>query len=284
MLQSVDKTNKNKMATDKIKSPEEDPSQPKGRRSDDRSAQRYRQLSKRLRQEFDETLATETKHHSDPYEEGPEFQERHTEIIKDSERHSFEKVDRILDDLLDLTSEPVAIFGSHALYRVRKGTGKLPSDTDIATTPQGAIELYEAWLEHDKIEIIEHLHTHDPYGLLKAIRFTALIKAPHFLDPQQNYQQAVEVFGEGGEEYRGLFRLGDNNVRAKSLITDKLIRPKYSLESYKRLIKEAEMKNPLDRSKIDKWAERIARIDQMKRKLQKTWRFDREEFLKTFLD
>ncbi len=195
-------------------------------------------------------------------------------IPKEQERRDFQRIDRVIFSLLDLVSEPIALFGSHALFRIKKGSSKIPSDSDIATTPKGAYEFRAALEGKEDVIITVEPYIHNPEGPLKAIRFAGKVI-------KYGREHEFEVFGEGGEyegeEFRGLFRLGDSLVRKKAVITDKIIRAGFLLDSYEKLIDEIERKHPSGRLEGEKWKRRRTRIAELKRDLINPIKMDRDE-------
>jgi hypothetical protein len=204
--------------------------------------------------------------------------EAQEELPSLEERREFKRINKAIMRLLDLISEPIALFGSHALFVWKEGKSKIPADSDIATTPKGAYELREALRGRDDVIITIEPYIHNPDGPLKAIRFAGKIEVG-------NKVHEFEVFGEGGvyggEEFKGLFRLGDPSVRPKAVITKKLIRAGFLLDSYEKLINEIERNHPSGKLEGGKWEHRRTRIAELKRDLLSPKILDRDELRET---
>lgn len=89
----------------------------------------------------------------------------------DHVRSYFEKIDRKIDASFEQIDEPIAVFGSYALYSRDPKATNIPADVDIATTPLGAEKLYDLYKDDDEVVIIEDLLLVNEGTNLSALRF-----------------------------------------------------------------------------------------------------------------
>lgn len=174
----------------------------------------------------------------------------------------FMHFEKTADSILAMTKEPIAIFGSLALYKRHfRPDREIPDDVDIATTPKGAEELQETLRDRDDVIITDKLGLHDEGGPLASLRL-----AGYLLHDGQTHP--FEIFGEGGTykgvEYQGLFQLGDKEHHdAKALIDGNVFTHRSLRTAYER-IKGIEDKKGGDRKS------RTAKIALLKREIRHT--------------
>lgn len=246
---------------------------------------------RRKRQSFNKSRITETlgeegifpEHELHWQKPASDVEDKYGEKTPNPEDHElFAHFEEMALEILDATQEPIAIFGSLALYMDNR-SGNIPQDIDIVTTPAGVQEIFRSLQNKPGIEFSsDGLSIHNPKGPLKALRLSGRLL-------HKDKAIAFEIFGEGGEfegeHYRGLFRFGDNPEQATQVISGKIIETKSLLAAYQKLIghvrekmSEVQDKLPKESEILSKWE---TRVKELERKLHKTGIFDREELLGT---